>query len=513
MSRAGTGAMRQAEGPGFDRRLLAPMLLGSVLNPVNSTIISVALVPIGAALGAPPSQTAWLVSALYLATALGQPVVGRLIDLFGPRRLFLLSTALVGVAGVVGTAAPNLGVLIGARVLLGFGTCAGYPSAMALVRSEAERTGRDSPRGVLTALAVANQTVAVVGPLLGGLLIAAGGWRATFALNVPLSVAAVLLGLRRLPRTTGADRVRPARTGPRPGTGEPGSDGHPSGLGENGPAEHEPAADSGTPAREGPAARLDLPGMALFAATLTSLLLFLMNLHLRDWYLLVITGTAGTAFAVRELRTAAPFIDLRVLGGNTALLATFGRALLAYTVSYSFLYGFSQWTEEGYGLTPFHAGLVQMPMFLLAIGVAVVAGRRAGVRGKAGGRRTGAARRQRGAADAHRAERAVDAGAGRPDLRCPAGAEQPRVAELRLLPGRSRAHRLVGRAAAHLRLHRFDGRLRRGRRILRAARRHRGHAPARLGDALGAGALYLLLTALDRSLGRVAAADARAAAE
>ncbi|MFE9381871.1 MFS transporter [Streptomyces sp. NPDC007025] len=498
--------MRQADRPGFDRRLLAPMLLGSVLNPVNSTIISVALVPIGAALGAPPSQTAWLVSALYLATALGQPVVGRLIDLFGPRRLFLLSTALVGVAGVVGTAAPNLGVLIGARVLLGFGTCAGYPSAMALVRSEAECTGRDSPRGVLTALAVANQTVAVVGPLLGGLLIAAGGWRATFALNVPLSVAAVLLGLRRLPRTTGADRARSTRTGPRPGTEEPGG----SGESRPGPGDNGPAADSGAPPREGPAARLDLPGMALFAATLTSLLLFLMNPHLRDWYLLVIAGTAGAAFAVRELRTAAPFIDLRVLGGNTPLLATFGRALLAYTVSYSFLYGFTQWTEEGYGLTPFHAGLVQMPMFLLAIGVAVVAGRRAGVRGK---------------------------------LVVGALGQLAASAVLLTLTGRSALWTLVlvalifgvpqglnnlalqnsvyfqadpertASSAGLLRTFAYIGSMVASSAAAASFGQHADTAGMhRLGWVmLGAGALHLLLTALDRSLGRVAAADARAA--
>ncbi|MFF7187283.1 MFS transporter [Streptomyces sp. NPDC008222] len=319
------------------------MMLGSVLNPINSTIISVALVPIGRALGAPASQTAWLVSALYLATSLGQPVVGRLIDIFGPRRLFLLSTGLVGVAGVVGTLAPNVGVLIAARVLLGFGTCAGYPAAMALLRSEAKRTGRDSPGGVLTALAVANQTIAVVGPLLGGLLIAAGGWRATFALNVPLSVAAVLLGLWRLPKSAG--------------TGE-------------------------APQRGRLAAQLDLLGMGLFAAMLISLLLFLMNLHLRDCYPLAIAAAAGTAFAARELRAATPFIDLRVLGGNTPLLATYGRALVAYVVAYAFLYGFSQWTEEGYGLTPFRAGLAQIPMFLVAIGVSLVSGRRKSVRGK-----------------------------------------------------------------------------------------------------------------------------------
>ncbi|CAL9672290.1 Riboflavin transporter RibZ [Streptomyces sp. enrichment culture] len=335
--------MAGTDKPGFDRGLLPPMLLGSVLNPINSTIIAVALVPIGRALGAPASQTAWLVSALYLATSLGQPVVGRLIDVFGPRRLFLLSTGLVGVAGVVGALAPDLGVLIGARVLLGFGTCAGYPAAMALVRSEADRTGRDSPGGVLTALAVANQTIAVVGPLLGGLLIAVGGWRATFALNVPLAVAAVLLGLLRLPKAEPAD---------------------------------------GSARRGSLAARLDLPGMGLFAAMLVSLLLFLMNLHLRDWYLLALSAAAGAAFAVRELRAATPFIDLRVLGGNTPLLATYGRALVAYVVAYSFLYGFTQWTEEGFGLTPFHAGLAQIPMFLLAIGVSVVSGRSTSVRGK-----------------------------------------------------------------------------------------------------------------------------------
>jgi nicotinamidase-related amidase/MFS family permease len=329
--------------PGFDRRLLPPMLLGSVLNPINSTIVSVALVPIANALGAPVSQTAWLVSALYLATSLGQPVVGRLIDIFGPRRLFLLSTALVGVAGVVGTLAPNLGVLIFARVLLGFGTCAGYPAAMALLRSEAKRTGQDNPGGVLTALAVANQTIAVIGPLLGGLLIAVGGWRATFALNVPLAVVAVVLGLLRLPKVT----------------------------------------EVGESSQRGRlVARLDLPGMGLFAAMLTSLLLFLMNPHLRDWYLPAITIAAGAAFAVRELRAATPFIDLRVLGGNTPLLATYGRALVAYVVAYAFLYGFTQWTEEGYGLTPFHAGLAQIPMFLLAIGASIVSGRRKGVRGK-----------------------------------------------------------------------------------------------------------------------------------
>lgn len=127
--------------------------------------------------------------------------MGRLIDLFGPRRLFQAGTALTGVAGIVGMLALNLGVLIAARVLLGFGTCAGYPAAMYLIRSEARRTGQKSPAGVLTALAVTTQTIAVIGPSLDGLLIGVGGWRATLAVNIPLALAGLYLGARRLPAT------------------------------------------------------------------------------------------------------------------------------------------------------------------------------------------------------------------------------------------------------------------------------------------------------------------------
>jgi nicotinamidase-related amidase/sugar phosphate permease len=340
------GLLRRRSGAGsrdaFDRRLLAPMMLGSVLNPVNSSIISVSLVPIGAAFGAPPAQTAWLISALYLATAIGQPVMGRLIDLYGPRRLFLAGTSLTGIAGIVGTLAPNLGVLILARVLLGFGTCAGYPAAMYLIRSEAKRTGHDSPAVVLTALSVATQTIAVIGPSLGGLLIGLGGWRTTLALNIPLAAAGLVLGALRLPKAAKPER-----------------DEH----------EHRMAG-------------LDPAGMALFAAMLVSLLLFLMNPQTDHWYLLVLAAGAGTGFTIRELRAATPFIDLRVLSGNLPLVATYARALLAYIVAYAFLYGFTQWMEEGRGLSAVHAGLAQLPLFAVAILVSTTTGRRKEVRVK-----------------------------------------------------------------------------------------------------------------------------------
>jgi MFS family permease len=328
---------------GFNRKLIAPLVSGAALNPINSTVMAVALVPVGVAFGEPPSATAWLVSALYLATAVGQPLVGRLIDEYGPRRLFLPATALVGVAGVIGAAAPNLAVLIVARVVLGFGTCAGYPAAMRLIRAEADRTGKDSPAGVLTILAISTQTIAVIGPLLGGLLIGLGGWRTTLAINIPLSAVACVLGWRRFPKD------------------EP----------------IQGACKTGAHKLD-----LDLIGVVLFAGPLVAMLLFLMNPHRGSWYLLVITGVGAAGFVARELGHHDPFIDLRVLGGNIPLLVTYCRALLAFAVTYSFMYGFPQWLEDGRGLTARDAGLVTLPMFVTAIAVSAATGRREALRGK-----------------------------------------------------------------------------------------------------------------------------------
>jgi predicted MFS family arabinose efflux permease len=238
----------------------------------------------------------------------------------------------------MGALAPSLGVLIAARVLLGFGTSAAYPAAMQLTRSEAERTGQESPAGVLTALAVAGQTVSVIGPTLGGFLIGVGGWRAIFTVNVPLSVACLILGALRLARMS----------------------------------------------EDGAAARRDVdpPGMLLFAVTLVSLMMFLTAPKLSEWYLPAFSAVAAVAFATRELRVPDPFVDLRVLGGNLPLVTTYLRQFLAYTTSYAFLYGYAQWLEEGRGLHASTTGLILLPLWGTALGVSSLTGRYEAVRAK-----------------------------------------------------------------------------------------------------------------------------------
>jgi MFS family permease len=353
--------LRSADS-GFDNRLISPMILGAILNPINSSIIAVSLVPIGVAFGAPPAETTWLVSALYLATAIGQPVVGKLVDAYGPRRLYLIGTAMVGIAGVMGLLAPSLGVLIASRVILGFGTCAGYPASMYLIRRESRRTGKDSPQGVLTILALSTQTIMALGPALGGILMASGGWRATFAVNIPLSIACLVLGGLYLPR----DR------GPAGATDQP----------DDQPADQPADQLADQLADQRRRVRIDSPGIALFAIMIVSLMLFLIDLRLDHWYLPVITVLAGAGFALRELRTAEPFIDLRVLAGNLPLLSTYLRTLLAMTVSYALMYGFTQWLEDGRGLSPTTAGLVLLPLFVMGIVVSALTGRYKEIRGK-----------------------------------------------------------------------------------------------------------------------------------
>lgn len=315
------------------------MILGSILNPINSSIISVALIPIGKAFSVSPSQTAWLISALYLATAIGQPVVGKLIDLYGPRLLFLIATSLVGISSFIAIFPPNFWWLVVARVLLGLGTCAGYPASMYLIRSEAERTGEDSPAKILTLLAIANQTIAVIGPTLGGLLIGLGGWQSIFMMNIPLSFACIILGYTRFPKAS--------------------------------------LTSVGSEKRH---ISIDITGIIFFGITLISTLLFLMSPNLNSIYLIIISIITGIIFIITELRSKAPFIDVRMFKGNSPLLFTYARSLLTATVTYCMLYGFPQWLEKGRGLSPSQTGLVLMPMFLMSIIVSKFTGKSPSIR-------------------------------------------------------------------------------------------------------------------------------------
>lgn len=307
-----------------------------MLNPINSTLIAVALVPIGRSFGAGPGQTAWLISALYLATAVGQPVVGLLVDRYGARRVLLGGAVLVIVAGIAGMIPISVEWLTGVRVVLGLGTCAGFPAAMAVLRHHAEASGQGVPARVLSLLSMSAQTVMVIGPTLGGLLIGLFGWPAIFAVNIPLAGLSLVLALLWVPKDD-----RGARTT--------------------------------TP--------IDVLGIVLFSATLLALLLFLMDPGTEAW-LLAVVAAFGVAFTLVELRRDAPFLDLRMLAANRAILRTYLRQALSFMAIYAVMFGYVQWLETTRQLSEEAAGLMLLPMSGTAVCAAAFSGRASGIRAR-----------------------------------------------------------------------------------------------------------------------------------
>ncbi|HET7420829.1 MAG TPA: MFS transporter [Candidatus Dormibacteraeota bacterium] len=312
-------------------RILLAIALATILNPLNSSMIAVALVPIHVDFRIDVGTSTWLVSAFYLTGAVAQPLMGRLADLWGARRVFLTGAAVACVVCALAPLSPSFGWLVTARALQALGTSTAFPSGMGLIRAAA---GNRIPSRALAVLSVAASTSAALGPTIGGLLLAQWGWQAIFLVNVPLTVAAIGLGLRWLPAPPPAD---------------PGA----SGL-----------------------ASVDLPGVALFAATLTSILGALLALgSIESYVLLALVPVAAALLAARELRFRSPFFDLRLLLRNPAIVAVFLQFAAVTFIFYSFFFGLPIWLEQVGRYDARAAGLLVLPLTGIAIVVTPLAAR------------------------------------------------------------------------------------------------------------------------------------------
>ncbi|MGI8418882.1 MAG: MFS transporter, partial [Nakamurella sp.] len=121
---------------------------------------------------------------------------------------------------------------------------------------------------------------------------------------------------------------------------------------------------------------LDLPGIALFAGTITSLLLFLADLTAPTWWLLPIVIVLGAALLTWERLAGRPLIDVRMLATNMPLLRTYLRQALVALGIYAALYGASQWMEQSARLSASAVGLILLPLSGLSIVIArVVSGK------------------------------------------------------------------------------------------------------------------------------------------
>ncbi|MCU1530283.1 MAG: major facilitator superfamily 1 [Frondihabitans sp.] len=340
---ANTPPATAIQGTPFSWRFTTPLFLGSALNPINSSMIATALVPIALGVHVPVGQTATLVSALYVATTIAQPTAGKAAEVFGPRRVFLVGILLVLLGGVVGGFAPSLTLLLVSRVLIGLGTSCAYPTAMLLIRRRAQAAGLEKPPGgVLGGLQIAGVVTASLGLPIGGVLVALFGWRAVFFVNVPVAVIALIAALLWIPKDALATKRRSA--------------------GEI-------------------ASSLDVTGIVGFAAAMTSLLFFLSSLPNANWIFLIATVILAVALVFWERRAATPFFDVRLLATNRALTRTYLRFAIVNLCSYVVLYGITQWLEATRSLSGLGAGLLLLPMTLVAGIVVVPVSRRNLIRG------------------------------------------------------------------------------------------------------------------------------------
>ena len=193
---AGPPALRLSEARG--RWVLLAMVLGSSMAFLDSTVVNVALPAIGKNLSATLGGLQWTVSGYTLSLAGLILLGGSLGDRMGRRKVFLIGVVWFALASALCGLAPSIGVLIGARVLQGIGGALLTPGSLAIIQASFAPGDRSRAVGAWSGL---GGVAGAIGPLLGGWLVQAGGWRWVFFLNLPLAVAVLAVTIRHVPET------------------------------------------------------------------------------------------------------------------------------------------------------------------------------------------------------------------------------------------------------------------------------------------------------------------------
>jgi EmrB/QacA subfamily drug resistance transporter len=194
--------MTDGEGLAFDsgpgRWVLGVAVLGSGMAFLDGTIVNVALPAIGRDLHASTSSLQWILNGYLLTLASLILLGGSLGDRYGRRRVFVAGTVLFTAASLVCAVAPNVGALIGARLLQGVGGALLTPGSLAMIEASFRPADRARAIGAWSGL---SGVTTAIGPLVGGYLVDAVSWRAAFLINLPIGVF-VVRAARHVPETS-----------------------------------------------------------------------------------------------------------------------------------------------------------------------------------------------------------------------------------------------------------------------------------------------------------------------
>lgn len=287
--------------------------IGAFMGQVDASIAQLLLPSLERAFGVTLSAVSWVAVAYLLTMAALMPIFGRLADLLGHKLLYTGGFVVFVIGSTLCGFAPDLPVLVGARVLQAIGGALLSANSVAIVVTAAgpERRGR------AVGIQAAAQAVGLcAGPVIGGVLLSTLGWQWVFWINVPFGVAGAVAGWLILPHT-----------------------------------EHL-AKDQ----------RFDLKGALLLGPMLTAFMMVLNEGH--AWGAtspaLLVTATAGAvlliAFVRVETRAGAPLLDPRLLHQSAFALANAG-SLMSYALLFAIMLLMPFVFERGYLDDPLAAGL------------------------------------------------------------------------------------------------------------------------------------------------------------
>ncbi|CAM3123945.1 Major facilitator transporter [Burkholderia ubonensis] len=179
-------------------RIVATVSAGFVVTQLDVTIVNIALAHLAGDLHLSVAGLQWVVDAYTLAFAVLMLSGGALGDRFGARRMYGAGLALFAIASLACGAATRPAMLIAARALQGVGAAAMLPNSLALLNDASRHDPRLRARAVGWWTAAGAISIAA-GPVVGGLLIAAWGWRSIFLVNLPLCAAGLAATLAWVP--------------------------------------------------------------------------------------------------------------------------------------------------------------------------------------------------------------------------------------------------------------------------------------------------------------------------
>ncbi|MEV4443284.1 DHA2 family efflux MFS transporter permease subunit [Streptomyces sp. NPDC049577] len=300
--------------------VLAVCALSMFLVGLDTTIVNVGLPAIGRGLGVDTGGLEWVVDAYTVVLASLLIASGALADRFGRRRVFQCGLVVFGVASLACAVAPSLGLLVAARAAQGVGASMLSPVALAIVVN-AMPDPRERARAIGVWAAVFGLSMAA-GPVTGGALIAAFGWRSVFWINAPVIVAALALVAVFVPESRG-QRAR----------------------------------------------RLDLPGQVLLTLALGVLVGVLIEGPRIGWasplamtgYAVTVAATAG--FVRVELRRDEPLMDLALFRRPLFAAATLGAVAVFVALNVTLLLN-TLYLQHSRGWTPLATGMATLPMAL-----------------------------------------------------------------------------------------------------------------------------------------------------